>query len=213
MNSFNIKILLSSIRSLMVPLGVLTLVFDYTVAGLVQGLLIQILAPELGFWSYLISAAIQLTRAILVFIPFMDSDRPVMGYTSEIVTGLMGGIAIYEIIHLNGAGALHTSTTLSLCVLMVMCFGVEFYLLKSIKHRAQDEFFASPRKLKGLQEKVINKSNYQIFIAELQAAASNKMQQVRKRLDSQDDTKPGGESTVIKYKSIVPNGTKASVEG
>ena len=212
MNSFNIKILLSSIRSIMVPLGVLTLVFDYAVAGMVQGLLIQTLAPELGFWSYLISAAIQLTRAILVFIPFMDSERPVMGFMSEIVTGVMGALAIYEIIHLNGAGALHTSTTLSLCVLMVMCFGVEFYLLKCIKNRAQDEFFASPKKLKNLQEKVVNKSNYQIFIAELKTEVANKMQQVSKRLDAQDDTQPTGGTSVLKYKSIVPNGIGAKVQ-
>ena len=195
----------------MVPLGVLTLIFDYAVAAMVQGLLIQTLAPSLGFWSYLISAAIQLTRAILVFIPFMDADRPVMGFTSEIVTGVMGAIAIYEVIHLNGSGALHTSTTLSLCVLMVMCFGVEFYLLKSIKNRSQDEFFASPKKLKGLQEKVVNKANYQIFIAELKANVSNKMQEVSKTLDKQEDTQPTGQVDVIKYKSIVPNGVGAKV--
>lgn len=199
----------------MVPASVSLLSINYIIAAWVQGFFILTIAPELGaVLSYAIGAAIQGTRGLLVFMGMMDKSRPDLSVRGEIVAAVMGIGAVYEIYHLNGLSGISTGVALSLGVLMVSGFLVEFALLKSLKGKAAELFFKTSANADKLMRLETNKTNLKVFLKALpQVQATIVEAQQAKIKDSLEKINEGQAIDLdVMYKSLVPNGTKARIE-
>lgn len=215
MNNLNLTLLLSAMRTFMVPASVSLLSINYIIAAWVQGFFILTIAPELGaVLSYAIGAAIQGTRGLLVFMGMMDKSRPDLSVRGEIVAAVMGIGAVYEIYHLNGLSGISTGVALSLGVLMVSGFLVEFALLKSLKGKAAELFFKTSANADKLMRLETNKTNLKVFLKALpQVQATIVEAQQAKIKDSLEKINEGQAIDLdVMYKSLVPNGTKARIE-
>lgn len=210
MKNFALKSAISVMRSIMVPISFGLLITNYVVAAIVQGFFLTLLAPSLPFYiSYAIGFCIQLTRGALVFFPVMDRERPVTGYAGEIVAAVMCAAAVYEIIHINGHTNVSSALSLTLSLLMIMGFMVEFYLLRTVKASLINDFFKNPKNATNIMKASANKANYKVFMARLR-------EQEQSILDTIGEEAEGNEQAPVKakelhYQEIIPNGTKAVV--
>lgn len=115
-------------------LGLLIVVYATcaaTEALFLSGLMIGI--PFSFQLSLAIGSSIQATRGLLVFFPQLNPNKPMTGYTGEIVAILMGTISIVSINKLVMANNMDIAVGVSLSILMAAGVGVEIYLLKEIK--------------------------------------------------------------------------------
>lgn len=195
----------------MVPISFTLLGTNYIVSAIVQGFLLTLLAPTLPFYiSYAIGFCIQLTRGTLVFFPVMDKERPITGVSGEVVAAVMCIASVYEIIHINGHTSVSTALSLTLSLLMIMGFMIEFYLLKIIKASMINEFFKTPKSAKAIMQSSANKANYRVFMARLR----EQEQSILDSIGDEEEVSEGGKPLTRKklsYSEITPNGTKATV--
>ncbi len=200
-------------RSIMVPISFGLLTTNYVVSAIVQGFLLTLLAPSLPFYiSYAIGFCIQLTRGTLVFFPVMDKERPITGFSGEIVAAIMCAVSVYEIIHINGHTDVSTALSLTLSVLMVMGFMIEFYLLKIIKASLIHDFFRNAKNAQSVMQSSTNRANYKVFIARLQEQEQRILDSIGEETTTEGNGSAGSAKKELKYREIIPNGTKATVQ-
>lgn len=133
------------IRRIMPGLAALLLIGVYTVSAVAGGMFLARLMAALPggiALAYAIGAAIQMTRASLVFFSQLNPTRPSFGYTGEVVAILMGVISIAEILSLVSAAGLAQPVAISLSILMAAGVGVELYLLREIKFSTEMELYS-----------------------------------------------------------------------
>lgn len=138
--------LVERIRKVMPLLAVGLLISVYTISAATAG---KFLAsptllgdmPNGALLAYAIGAAIQATRALLVFFRQLNPTRPTLGHTGEFIAVAMGALSIYEISHLATAAGMGFPVVLSLSVLMLAGVGVEIFLLSELRFYTEMELY------------------------------------------------------------------------
>lgn len=127
-------------------LAVILLVAVYLISAISEGIFLNKLME--GFigaaWlAYGISGAIQATRALLVFFPQLNPNRPTFGYQGEAIAVVMGLVAIGSVWGVVTAVGLPHPVGISLSILMLAGMGVEIFFLREIRYATELELFAN----------------------------------------------------------------------
>lgn len=160
-----------SIRRVMPILAVTLLILVYVVAAIAEGMFLSHLAGQfaIGAWLwYSISAVIQATRALLVYFPMLNPNRPTFGYQGETIAVVMGLIAIGSIWGAVDAIGLPHPVSISLSILMAAGIGVEVYLLREIKFSTEQEMFSNREYWEELAQFARAKRELQLFLDGIQ---------------------------------------------
>ena len=143
------------VRKIMPVLAVILLIGVYTVSAITEGVFLASLMADVsgGAWlAFAIATAIQATRALLVFFPQLNPNRPTFGHSGEIIAIIMGMVAIGSILGLVNEMQLPTPVAVSLSVLMVAGVGVEVFFLKEIRYATELEIYADKSQWNNLQD-------------------------------------------------------------
>lgn len=151
----------------MPALAISLLILVYVVAAIAEGKFLAHLAGNfaIGAWLwYSVSAVIQATRALLVYFPLLNPNRPTFGYQGEVIAIIMGLIAIGSIWGAVDAVGLPHPVAISLSILMAAGIGVEVYLLREIKFSTEQEMFANREYWEELAQFARAKRELQLFL-------------------------------------------------
>lgn len=138
--------LVKQMRRVLPYLALGLLIVVYATCAATEGLFLSGLMAGIPFHlqlSLAIGSSIQMTRGLLVFFPQLNPNKPMIGYTGEIVAIIMGGISIVSITKLVLANDMNLAVATSLSILMAAGVGVEIYLLKEIKFYTDMELYLS----------------------------------------------------------------------
>lgn len=155
------------IRNIMPYLAVSLLILVYVVSAIAEG---KFLAASMGtvaggaWLAYLISLSTQATRALLVFFPQLNPNRPTFGYTGEVIAVIMGLIAIASIIGLVHHAGLSTPVAISLSILMLAGIGVEIFFLREIRYATELEIFEKKEHWEELQNYHQSRAQFSAFL-------------------------------------------------
>lgn len=158
--------LVKQLRRILPYLAIALLTIVYTVSGVSEGLFLSDLMKKIPLHLPLalaIGGSTQLTRMLLVFFPQLNPNKPVTGYTGEIVAILMGVISIVSITKLVLANEMSIAVATSLSILMAAGVGVEIYLLKEIRFYTDMELFRNKGWWSGLQDFMIAQRDFKIM--------------------------------------------------
>lgn len=147
--------MIRAIRKALPILATVLLIGVYTVSAIAGGLFLSTLMKDLAggiALAYAIGAAIQATRATLVFFPQLNPSRPSFSRTGEIIAISMGVISIAEIISLTTASGMSAPVAASLSILMLAGVGVELFLLREIRFATEIELYNDAGHWNNLQE-------------------------------------------------------------
>ncbi|MBK7477746.1 MAG: hypothetical protein IPI11_17720 [Haliscomenobacter sp.] len=134
--------------------GVL-LIAVYLVSAIAGGMFLSTLLATIKGGTALafsIGAAIQFTRATLVFFPQLNPSRPVFGYTGEAIAVIMGVVSIGEILSLVDASGLPYPVAVSLSILMLAGIGIEIFLLREIRFATEVSLYGNRQWWDELQQ-------------------------------------------------------------
>jgi len=138
--------MIRGIRRVMPTLAAALLIGVYLVSAAAGGMFLsKLMASMTGgmILAYAIGAAIQATRAALVFFAQLNPNRPSFSHIGEIVAVVMGIISIAEILSLVGGADLPYPVGVSLSILMAAGVGIELFLLREIKFATELELFSN----------------------------------------------------------------------
>lgn len=160
-----------SIRKVMPILAITLLILVYIVSAIAEGRFLSHLMADFagGAWlAYSISSVIQATRALLVYFPMLNPNRPTFGYQGEAIACIMGLIAIGSIWGAVGAVGLPHPVAISLSILMAAGIGVEVYLLREIKFSTEQELFSNREYWNELAQFAQAKQELKLFLDQIQ---------------------------------------------
>lgn len=155
------------VRQVMPYLAVSLLFVVYAVSAITEGVFLSALMENVkaGAWlSYSIAVAIQATRALLVFFPQLNPNRPTFGYQGEAIAIVMGLLAIGSILGLVNAMGLQTPVAVSLSILMLAGIGVEVFFLKEIRYATELELYANREHWQNLLDYHEAKEEFRNFL-------------------------------------------------
>lgn len=155
------------VRKIMPVLAVILLIGVYAVSAITEGVFLSSLMADVsgGAWlSFAIATAIQATRALLVFFPQLNPNRPTFGHSGEIIAIIMGLVAIGSILGLVDAMELPTPVAVSLSVLMLAGIGVEIFFLKEIRYATELEIYADKEHWSELQNYHQAREEFKAFL-------------------------------------------------
>ena len=158
------------IRRTMPGLAALLLIGVYAVSAVAGGMFLARLMASLPggiALAYSIGAAIQMTRASLVFFSQLNPTRPSFGFAGEVVAILMGVISIAEILSLVSAAGLAQPVAISLSILMAAGVGIELYLLREIKFSTEMELYSDRAHWGDLRSFYQARKEFKLFMEEL----------------------------------------------
>lgn len=158
------------VRQVMPYLAVSLLFVVYAVSAITEGVFLSALMENVkaGAWlSYSIAVAIQATRALLVFFPQLNPNRPTFGYQGETIAIIMGLIAIGSILGLVNAMGLQTPVAVSLSILMLAGIGVEVYFLREIRYATELELYENRAHWQNLKDYHQAKEEFRSFLDQL----------------------------------------------
>lgn len=158
------------VRKIMPVLAVILLVGVYLISAITEGVFLSTLMSNVvgGAWlSFAIAGAIQATRALLVFFPQLNPNRPTFGYQGETIAIVMGLIAIGSILGLVNAVGLPTPVAVSLSILMLAGIGVEVFFLREIRFATELELFADKDHWGELQDYHQAREEFRMFLDSL----------------------------------------------
>lgn len=192
------------IRKIMPALAVILLITVYAVSAIAEGyFLSSLMAQAAGAWlAFAISVAIQATRALLVFFPQLNPNRPIFGYQGEVIAVVMGAIAIGSILGLVQAIGLAVPVAVSLAILMAAGIGVEIFFLREIRYSTELELYEDRGKWEELKGYYQSKEEFRHFLDSLkdfspQASQPNPIQQQAPTQSSAAPTPPPAQSKPI----------------
>lgn len=128
------------------------LVVVYIASAAAGGSFLAKLMQGSTFLAYLISAAIQATRAVIVFFPQMNPMRPTFGHVGELAAISFGCLSIYEMYGLTQGAGLSTAVFVSVAVLMVAGIIIEIMMLKEVKYSTEVELINSPESMEQINK-------------------------------------------------------------
>lgn len=147
--------LIRNIRKALPWLATVLLIGVYVVSAIAGGVFLSRLMVNVAggiTLAYCIGAAIQATRALLVFFPQLNPSRPSFSMTGEVIAVTMGVISIAEIIGLTMASNMAAPVAASLSILMLAGVGVELFLLREIKFATEIELYNDESHWTNLQD-------------------------------------------------------------
>jgi uncharacterized membrane protein (DUF485 family) len=171
--------LVERIRKIMPLLAVVLLVTVYVISAAAAG---KFLAhptllgalPNGALLAFSIGAAIQATRALLVFFRQLNPTRPTLGHTGEFIAAGMGALSIYEISHLAGAAGMGFPVVLSLSVLMLAGVGVEIFLLSELRFYTEMELYRDKAYWAQIESYYQAKADFQRKVRAIRKGHTNK---------------------------------------
>lgn len=155
------------IRKIMPTLSAILLISVYIVSAAAGGLFLSRLMADLPggmILAYAIGAAIQATRATLVFFAQLNPNRPSFTNIGELVAVIMGLISIAEILSLVAGAGLPYPVAISLSILMAAGVGIELYLLKEIKFATELELFNNKAYWSELQSFYKARKDFKLYL-------------------------------------------------
>jgi len=168
------------VRRIMPYLAVILLITVYVVSAITEGyFLSSLMAGKVGgIWlCFAIAAAIQATRALLVFFPQLNPNRPTFGYQGEVIAVVMGLIAIGSILGLVNAVDLPSPVAVSLAILMAAGIGIEVFFLREIRFASEMEILTNPEFMKTLRETAERKVAFRQFLENLREVSAGETNQ------------------------------------
>jgi hypothetical protein len=186
--------LVKQLRRILPYLAIALLAIVYTVSGVSEGLFLSDLMKKIPLHLPLalaIGGSTQLTRMLLVFFPQLNPNKPVTGYTGEIVAILMGVISIVSITKLVLANEMSIAVATSLSILMAAGVGVEIYLLKEIRFYTDMELFRNKGWWSDLQEFMVAQRDFKIMKDNLRDGQTGTAPGVRKLNPPAAQNQPG----------------------
>ena len=155
------------IRKIMPTLSAILLISVYIVSAAAGGMFLAKLMADLPggiILAYSIGAAIQATRATLVFFAQLNPNRPSFSNIGELVAIIMGLISIAEILSLVAGAGLSHPVAISLSILMAAGVGIELFLLKEIKFATELELFNNRAYWSELQSFYKARKDFKLFL-------------------------------------------------
>lgn len=154
------------LRKIMPYLGVALLITVYVVSAIAEGSFLSKFMDR-AWLAFSIAAAIQATRALLVFFNQLNPNRPSFNYSGEAIAVIMGLISIGSIWGLVNAANLPYQVGTSLGVLMLAGMGVEIFLLREIRYITEQEIYSSPEALQGIKNYYTEKRKLESFLDDI----------------------------------------------
>lgn len=154
-NNKDFQRMIKHIRKALPYLATALLIGVYVVSAIAGGVFLSELMHAIPggiTLAYSIGAAIQATRATLVFFPQLNPTRPSFSHTGEVIAVAMGVVSVAEIISLVLENNLAPPVAASLSILMIAGVGVELFLLREIKFATEIELFGDESHWNNLQD-------------------------------------------------------------
>lgn len=168
--------IIKAVRKALPALSIMLLIGVYTVSAVAAGMFLSRLMASLGHGgtvlAYSIGAAIQATRAILVFFPQLNPSRPNFSYAGEVIAVLMGVASIAEILALVSEASLPAPVGVSLSILMLAGVGVEVFLLREIRFTTEITLFGNSEHWGNLQDYYKARKEFKMNLDKLRDAES-----------------------------------------
>lgn len=123
--------------------------------------------------AYLISVAIQATRAVIVFFPQMNPMRPAFGITGEAAAVVFGLLSIYEMYELTEGAELPTAVFVSVAVLMAAGIIIEIMMLKEVKYSTEVELITDTNALDRINKHMQGVASIKAQLEAMREAAAN----------------------------------------
>jgi len=162
------------IRKVMPALAAALLIGVYVVSAIAGGMfLAQLMAAMSGgiALAYAIGAAIQATRASLVFFAQLNPTRPSFSHVGEVIAVIMGVISIAEILSLVSAAGLPYPVAISLSILMAAGVGIELFLLREVRFITEMQLFSDRSYWGELRDFYKARNEFRAFLDQLKDQA------------------------------------------
>lgn len=145
----------------------------YIISVIIGGLFLSKIFAPLGeitapVAAFMVALGSQVVRFLVVFFDQLNPQKPALNITRSYVAALvLGGFAIYEVVHLIDTSGLPFAAQISVGGLMFAGMVIEIYALRELQHATNYAFFSDPNKRSQLEQFYLNQAQFKAYVKDL----------------------------------------------